>query len=637
MSLAFEYSNPHILDSLKLYRKKFFLNKRIFIIALAVFLSGFVYFNLQTITNAKKVLKESDESVIALNYQTNNVDIKKGIEINSSKKIANLKINNINPLVNDIKFQVEERSVFGKKYFNQFSIFTENRFLADTKYQLEIETTSFLGRIEKHMLTFNTQQAPSVVQASPFDGQENVADGYKLKIDFSNAINGLRDLSINEINNSISFDDYQLKDDQFIEATLKGLKQDSTYQIQVKDNLRLEDPVIKTISFSTPPTPSASSNLSGVIYPDQTININFSHIITNRDLSYFNTNFAGQLNWVSPQQVTITPSNITPGNNYYINVKGGLVSDLGGVSNEMSFNYFTNGEVRIAGASPTGNDVALGTPIIITFNQNIDHSSVESRLHIDGLEIASMGWISDSMIQINVNGMDFDRDYAVYLEPGIIPSFGLPNSTPLSWGFHTETKYVKLNVPLYRQQFNLSCEAAALRMAMAYRGVYVDDMTIVWQMGYNPRPRNTDNNTWDDPNLMFVGDINGVQNTTGWGTLAGPTAQAARNLGVSAQAFYGIDANFVAEQIWNGSPVVVWGYASAPAIDSWTTDGGQTINGYKGEHARTVVGVRGTPGNIQGFIVYDPAHGTVLNWSADQLNSQLWSFGAVSDQGVVIY
>ena len=64
----------------------------------------------------------------------------------------------------------------------------------------------------------------------------------------------------------------------------------------------------------------------------------------------------------------------------------------------------------------------------------------------------------------------------------------------------------KLDVPYYQQQYANSCEAASLRMALAYYGINIsDDLEIVKKFGYDPRDKDTINNEWDNPQEMFVG------------------------------------------------------------------------------------------------------------------------------------
>jgi uncharacterized protein YvpB len=136
---------------------------------------------------------------------------------------------------------------------------------------------------------------------------------------------------------------------------------------------------------------------------------------------------------------------------------------------------------------------------------------------------------------------------------------------------------------------------------------------------------------------MFVGDVTGKQNTTGYGVYAGPIAAAAQTFGRSATASYGITANFLAARIHEGNPIIVWGNsATNPFLDSWTTSSG-VVQAWKGEHTRVVVGVVGKPDAPIGFYVNDPGDGSHTYWSAASLLSNINIFGGLSNQAVVVY
>jgi len=179
-------------------------------------------------------------------------------------------------------------------------------------------------------------------------------------------------------------------------------------------------------------------------------------------------------------------------------------------------------------------------------------------------------------------------------------------------------------------------ESDALRMALALYGIGTSDADVLGRVGYAPRPRDTASNTWDNPYEMFVGDIGGAQNTTGYGVFAPPIAQAARSYGRGATVANNVSADYIAQQIYAGHPVLAWGYSKGFAPDSWNVPGGGVVTTYKGEHVRVVYGVAGAPGNIIGFYLRDPAYGS-LYWTPGQLMANMNVFGGVSNQTVTVY
>lgn len=116
-----------------------------------------------------------------------------------------------------------------------------------------------------------------------------------------------------------------------------------------------------------------------------------------------------------------------------------------------------------------------------------------------------------------------------------------------------------------------------------------------------------------------MGDVNGNQGAgTGWGVYAGPVARAAGQYGRRTSVAYGANANFVAQQIHNGNPVIVWGvWRIGAKIDSWRTPSGRMVSGPIPMHVRLIVGVRGEPHDPLGFYVNDPIAGR-LYWTRAQ-------------------
>src|SRR5437763_6459089 len=65
-----------------------------------------------------------------------------------------------------------------------------------------------------------------------------------------------------------------------------------------------------------------------------------------------------------------------------------------------------------------------------------------------------------------------------------------------------------LDVPIYRQQHALSCEAAALRMALGAHGTNVSEADILGRLAVDPTPRSVEADgalTWGDPDIGYVG------------------------------------------------------------------------------------------------------------------------------------
>ncbi len=170
-----------------------------------------------------------------------------------------------------------------------------------------------------------------------------------------------------------------------------------------------------------------------------------------------------------------------------------------------------------------------------------------------------------------------------------------------------------LSVPLYYQQHSLSCEVAALRMALAGLGVNLSESDLIEKMPINPAPRSIDN-TWSDPDKEFVGSIDGAQNTTGYGVYWPVLTKLVQEWRPDSVGYRGATYADVIRELKAGHPVIYWGSVEGnPRPDNWRTSEGKEVKAWSGEHARTIVGYQGlsssTPSQL---IVNDPTYGRIV-------------------------
>ena len=168
-----------------------------------------------------------------------------------------------------------------------------------------------------------------------------------------------------------------------------------------------------------------------------------------------------------------------------------------------------------------------------------------------------------------------------------------------------------LDVPWFGQAYELSCEEASLRMALAHEGISTTDAAILDVIGVDARPATFDNGAlrWGDPYVSFVGDPNGSEvAVTGYGTYYPTIARAAVALGGQVlRAGEGIAPADVYDAILRGHPVVAWvtyGWGAAARNDYVAFDGRQVPYAGPVEHAVTVVGV-----NDASVLVNNPMSG----------------------------
>jgi uncharacterized protein YvpB len=162
-----------------------------------------------------------------------------------------------------------------------------------------------------------------------------------------------------------------------------------------------------------------------------------------------------------------------------------------------------------------------------------------------------------------------------------------------------------LDVKLHLQEHPVTCEAAALKMALSYEGINLDEMTLVRYMTVDMRPARFDVQgrliSWGNPAESFVGNPDGhIEKYTGYGVYFGPVARAATQAGANVIAagsgLYGsaIGPQQVYDAVLDGHPAVVWISNTYRQVDlsHYVAYDGSKVGYTLTEHAVTVIGVR---------------------------------------------
>lgn len=317
---------------------------------------------------------------------------------------------------------------------------------------------------------------------------------------------------------------------------------------------------------------------------------------------------------------------------YSLKINKGTKSESGAfLEEDVLLQFSTVGHIRITGVVPSkksGNSVA--TDLRLTFDQPVDRQSVQNNFSVSPTVAGSFQWRDQTVTFRPNENLAYNTDYTLSLKAGVQSLYGLDLATNYSYTFRTEEKVVILNIAWDRQDRALSCEAAALKMALAGKGVRVSEDDIMARIGFDLTPKG--NGVWGDPNLSFVGDINGSQNSTGYGVHWDPIVRAAKGWR-DAKAVSGMSLSQVARELEAGNPIVFWGVTGSAYYDPWQTPEGKTINAWKGEHTRTLIGFKGSVENPTSFIINDPQSGR-LTWSASKLQDNWATF---NNTGVIIY
>lgn len=184
-----------------------------------------------------------------------------------------------------------------------------------------------------------------------------------------------------------------------------------------------------------------------------------------------------------------------------------------------------------------------------------------------------------------------------------------------------------LDVPWFRQAYELTCEEASLRMALAHEGISTTDAAILDVIGIDDRPATFDRGAmrWGDPYVTFVGDPNGSEVAlTGYGTYYPTIERAAVTLGGQVlRAGEGIAPTDVYDAVLQGHPVVAWvtyGWGPTARNDYVAFDGRPVPYAGPVEHAVTVVGV-----NETSVLVNNPMSGP--EWvSKSTFEASYWTY-----------
>jgi uncharacterized protein YvpB len=187
--------------------------------------------------------------------------------------------------------------------------------------------------------------------------------------------------------------------------------------------------------------------------------------------------------------------------------------------------------------------------------------------------------------------------------------------------------------PVLQQQHSLSCEAAALRIALAAKGIDVSEDWILGAIGADGRgPVMSGGNVvqWGDPYATFVGNVNGSEPAhTGYGVYGPPIAFAAGLAGAAATAMDGVDPQTLYQQVMHGNPVVVWvvNHLGTTSLKTWTAWDGRSVPYSVGEHAMTLLGVNYDDSTVT---LGDPGNGSQFTTDMPKFENSFASFGKMA-------
>lgn len=420
----------------------------------------------------------------------------------------------------------------------------------------ETEFTIFLKNIENvtrkttpydAVYKFKTQESPKLSRVTPANNQKRVSPDSKIEV-FLTAPNGLLSQINFELSPAVPF---EMKEDMtrthLTMAPKQPLAQGTRYRLTItKTDLRRNlstneivksDPEsqIYTGYFTTKEAVGVDSfsPLGNKVTSRELITIRFSKAMVEADLKKnfdISPAISGSSLLIDGVIFVFTPKKYNFETTYSVKLaKGARAEDGSFLPDDLVHEFTTLGKVMVEKIIPRDGAVGVGakSPIKITFDQDVNHDSARDSFSITPSLPGRFGWEGKTMIFTPSKPLTSNTKFTVKLTAGIISTDGLDSNQVFSSSFTTETETTILAVPLYLQQHPLSCEAASLRMALAYRKVDVAEDDLLSQIGVDPTPHT--GNVWGDPYKAFVGNVNGKQMTTGYGVYWGPIARVAGN------------------------------------------------------------------------------------------------------------
>lgn len=339
-------------------------------------------------------------------------------------------------------------------------------------------------------------------------------------------------------------------------------------------------------------------------------------------------------------------NNLNPGIYYTVNLTG-IRNFLNKTQNSYTYSFKTpdifdvlgeattaggNDQISIVGSFPANgwDGISVDTVIRIRFNQSVNKNSAESRLTLNPTVEGIYTWDGETLIFTPKTYLDFDTNYTLSISSGVESLSGSLLNSRYSASFSTQEKSTKLVVPFYLQQYTLSCEAAALRMTLAYRGVTATEDQLLQKIGFDPSGKR--GGVWGNPYVGFVGNVKGKQMKNGYGVYWEPIARAA-NYYRYAKSFENWTIKQLTESIQKSTPVIAWISIKGKPPTVWLTPTGDRIKAVADEHTVVVTGFLGPPNNPSHIIANDPLIGEVY-LSRDSFEKK-WS--SLSNSGVLVF
>ncbi len=467
----------------------------------------------------------------------------------------------------------------------------------------------------EHMLEFVSPELPTVTRVEPADTEKGIDPSSSFTVSLSHPAT-LASLWEARITPSHPISVEKRGDATLVIAPDEPFQQGTSYTLSIIQTpvvalytdatvIRRGNPrVEKTLTFTTikPPLVKAFEPQGSSVNPASDIRIVFDEPMDKSSVAQrltISPDSAKTLVWESEGQVLrIRHADLTKDTTYTVTLASGVKTARGGSSqSDGVFQFHTAGALAVVDTLPHNGktDVSVTEPIRITFNHDIDEGHAPRYISISPAATGKVTTSGATLEFMPDKPLAHDTTYTFRLISGMPSVYGLPLHDAHSFSFTTAPYEITLDVPFYKQQEQFTCNIAALRMLLAFRGHAVDEATLKTLAG-NGGKRGTGN-----PHKGYIDD---------YGTYWEPIEKAASHYRPHRMITSGNVLDIVKE-IRNGNPVMIWGQNgwSDPHDISWTSSDGVFIKAVNGMHSSVVRGVRGPLNTPTHVLINDPWRG----------------------------
>jgi uncharacterized protein YvpB len=484
----------------------------------------------------------------------------------------------------------------------------------------------------EEMLQFNSVELPRVVGSIPENNSEKIQTNQEIVFKLSHKEGSFVDWEIvtNHKDDTFKFErdgsdilkvkfdeDMNQSDGYIIKVYQIPLSKDfATGEVRPSSTRELA----YELQFKTVEAPniSSSSPKGNDIDTNSKISILFDNDMDKNSVEQrfeISPRVEGIKNWNNDRSFVFQPTQLKKGTTYTVSLKNGSKTQDGGVmASDYSYKFSTLGAVKVNKWDPGNgaNGISVKNNIRVTFNQPVDKASAEASFQISPNVSGNFSWEGNTMKFQPSQDLLHLNEYSLQINSGVRTINGLDSTEEFKSRFTTEVKRVELAVPLRRQTNSKECQIVATEMILAYKGKGKSKTQIFNEFPKDNTVCNATDNTWGNPHVGFVGDINGnhdcASGNRGYGVYWSPVSNYLSSNGVRNSVQSGWNVQGVAREIDAGNPVIVWwqnGWSSATDV-SWNTPDGKNIRAINGMHSEIVVGYIGSAENPTHFILNDP-------------------------------